>query len=32
MIKENYARAYTEVLEMLKYLPYEELNRIPKKF
>ena len=31
MIKENYARAYTEVLEMLKYLPYEELNRIPKE-
>lgn len=31
MIKETYARAYTEVLEMLKYLPYEELNRIPKE-
>ena len=31
MIKETYARAYTEVLEMLKYLPHEELNRIPKE-
>lgn len=31
MIKKKYARAYTEVLEMLKYLPYEELNRIPKE-
>lgn len=31
MIKEKYTRAYTEVLEMLKYLPYEELNRIPKE-
>lgn len=31
MIKQTYARAYTEVLEMLKYLPHEELNKIPKE-
>jgi len=31
MINENYAKAYTEVLEMIKYLPHEELDRIPKE-
>lgn len=27
----NYARAYTEVLEILKYFPEEEFNKIPKE-
>jgi len=31
MINENYAKAYTEVLEIIKYLPHEELDRIPKE-
>ena len=28
---DSYARAYTEVLEILKYLPIEEYKRIPKE-
>ena len=29
-MNDNYARAYTEVLEILNYLPNEEYNKIPK--
>ena len=28
----DYAEAYTEVLEVLKYIPIEDYNKIPKKF
>lgn len=28
---DTYARAYTELLEILKYLPKEEYNKIPKE-
>lgn len=31
MTKAKYATAYTEVLELLKYLPYEEYSKIPKE-
>ena len=31
MIKQKYAKAYVEVLELLKYLPYEEYKKIPKE-
>ena len=31
MTKSKYAAAYTEVLELLKYLPYEEYSKIPKE-
>lgn len=31
MIDNTYAKAYTEVLEILKYLPSEEYERIPKE-
>ena len=30
-MKENYPKAYTEVLEILKYMPKEEVNKIPKE-
>ena len=29
-MERKYAKAYTEVLEILKHIPEEELNRIPK--
>lgn len=33
MIKvENYPNAYKEVYEILKYVPKEDLKRVPKKF
>lgn len=33
MIKvENYSNAYKEVYEILKYVPKEDLKRVPKKF
>ena len=28
---ENYPKAYTEVLEILKYMPKEDVDKIPKK-
>lgn len=31
MTKSRYASAYTEVLELIKYLPDEEYNKIPKE-
>ena len=31
MINENYAKAYTEVLEIIKYFPDDELKKIPKE-
>lgn len=31
MITKEYAKAYTEVLEILKYVPEEDVNKIPKK-
>ena len=31
MTKNTYAKAYTEVLELLKYLPDEEYAKIPKE-
>jgi len=31
MINKKYARAYTEVLEILKYLPINEYSKIPKQ-
>ena len=31
MISKNYSKAYTEVLEMIKHLPENEYNKIPKK-
>ena len=30
-MKENYPKAYTEVLELLKYMPENDVNKIPKK-
>lgn len=30
-MSNNYAKAYTEVLEILKYLPQEELEKIPQE-
>lgn len=30
-MNNNYAKAYTEVLEILKYLPTEELEKIPNE-
>ena len=30
-MKSSYARAYTEVLEILEFLPKEEYNRIPRE-
>ena len=29
-MEKKYARAYTEVLEILKHIPEDELERIPK--
>lgn len=29
--KEEYERAYVEILEIFKYLPEEEVNKVPKK-
>ena len=31
MINSTYAKAYTEVLEIIRYFPQEEYNKIPKK-
>lgn len=31
MINSKYAKAYTEVLEIIKYFPKEDYNKIPKK-
>lgn len=31
MITKEYARAYTEVIEILKYVPEEDVNKIPKE-
>ena len=31
MIKNKYARAYTEVLEIIRYFPDEEYDKIPKE-
>lgn len=31
MIKRNYALAYSEVLEILKYIPQEDYDKIPKE-
>ena len=31
MINSKYAKAYTEVLEVIKYFPEEDYNKIPKK-
>lgn len=31
MLNDKYSRAYTEVLEIIKYLPEEEYNKIPKE-
>ena len=31
MINNKYARAYKEVLEIIKYFPEEEYNKIPKE-
>lgn len=30
-MKENYPKAYTEVLEILKYMPKDDVEKIPKK-
>lgn len=30
-MKENYPKAYTEVLEILKYMPKDDVNKIPKE-
>ena len=30
-MKENYPKAYTEVLEILKYMPKDDVDKIPKK-
>lgn len=30
-MKTNYAKAYTEVLQILKYLPKDEFSKIPKE-
>ena len=31
MVNDTYAKAYKEVLEIIKYFPKEEYNRIPKE-
>lgn len=31
MINDKYAKAYKEVLEIIKYFPEEEYNKIPKE-
>lgn len=31
MISENYAKAYTEILEIIKFLPINEYSKIPKQ-
>lgn len=31
MISKNYSKAYTEILEMIKHLPENEYNKIPKE-
>ena len=31
MVAKDYSKAYTEVLEMIKYLPENEYNKIPKE-
>ena len=31
MVKTNYAKAYTEVLQILKHLPKDEFNKIPRE-
>lgn len=31
MINSKYAKAYTEVLEIIKYFPQEEYDKIPKE-
>ena len=30
-MKENYPKAYTEVLEIMKYMPKQDVNKIPKE-
>mgnify|MGYP004549397767 FL=1 len=30
-MKENYPKAYTEVLEILKYMPKEDVDKIPRE-
>ena len=30
-VKENYPKAYTQVLEILKYMPTDDVNKIPKE-
>ena len=30
-MKDNYPKAYTEVLEILKYMPKDDVNKIPKE-
>ena len=30
-MKENYPKAYTQVLEILKYMPTDDVNKIPKE-
>ena len=30
-MKENYPKAYTEVLEIFKYMPKDDVEKIPKK-
>ena len=31
MINKNYAKAYTEVLEIIKYFPKSDYDKIPKE-
>lgn len=31
MIEDNYAKAYKEIVEILKYVPEESINKIPKE-
>lgn len=31
MVNNKYGVAYSEVLEILKYIPIEDYNKIPKK-
>lgn len=30
-MKENYPKAYTEVLEIMKYMPKQDVNKLPKE-
>ena len=30
-MKDNYPKAYTEVLEIMKYMPKEDVDKIPKE-